>query len=369
MSDRVKFIGQASSTSLGADLVINANGIDDPKFLVKALRIRHEITLSAITSGDLDETNVGTALHQWIWRKTNRPFLNNISARAIDIWAKAQQLPAVTAYDVLTDQVAAITNPHIFDFIVPLERKQAARPQDFCVALDEIGTLTVQLPATLANLTGGTLSNWTVRVYAIGVDMPAGIYKAGSLVRIDELTSGSGNDVELKCYGNRVRSLNEYTIDTSGSPITGEDQPRIEFDGVQKYDYRNLNGGDAALYAGQGWGAGLAYTSYVQAGATPQQVTLNAPWIRPSVEQKIADMPQVNTLQMRYSSRLSDTTEARYILETVYPDSTGAMLRERVPGAENVADPNEITFRPGAAGSAEGASANLKAFLPVDVAV
>ena len=369
MANRLKFIGQASTTTLGADLIANVNGIDDSAFVCETLHIRHEVVLSAGT-GNLDNTNVGQAQHELLWRKTNRPFLNNITGAAADLYAKAQSQPALAnSFNVFAQQAISTGNTHVFDIAVPLKRIQSARPADYCVALDEIGTLTVQLPASLANVTGGALTSWTVRFYCSGYDATPGKYKAGVLARIDELTGPSGNDVELKCYGNKVRSLIEYTTDPAGSPIGGESAPRIEFDSVLKYDFRSLTGGDAAYYAGNGFGNGQAYTTYYQAGATSTVNALSAPWIVPNPTQKLSGLHQVNVMQIRYNSRLADTTEARFILETVYPDNSGSKLRERVPGAANVANPDAIAYRPGTNGSASAASAADKAFMPVDFAV
>lgn len=366
MANRFKFIGQDSSTALGADLVINQNGIKDPNFVVEGVHIRHEILLSAVSSGDFDETNVGAANHEWLWRKTNRPFLNNISAAAMDLWAKAQAAPDNGGYNVLIDQAAA-TTLHVFDFYLPLKRQQAARPDDYSVSLDEFGTLTVTLPSALTNITGGTLTTWTVRAYAVGRDAKPGEYVAGVLTRIDELTGPSGNDVDLKAYGNKIRSLHEFTWASDGSPdsIDGEEGMRIEIDGVQKYDWRNLAGGDLNYYAGPGKGNGQLYSAFYQAGATPQQNTLIAPLIPVDPEAKISDFPQASVISISYTGRIATSTEARFILETLYPDSTGSKLRERVPGAESIDDPNDAAKRPGVSGSAAGAADS--AFLPVTV--
>ena len=375
MSNRFKFIGQDTTTVFGGDLVINVNGILDPHVICSALVIEQEVQFAVEGAGVLNAANIGNASHEWLWRKTNLPFLNNISGRALDLYCQAQHLPSNINYNVLTP-VAPVGpgTTYTFTYIIPLERPSAARPADFCVALDEIGTLTIQT-AGAGLFAGYTLASWTARAYAIGYDAKPGIYHAGSLARVDELPGPTGNDVELKCYGHKVRSLLEYTTDAGASPITGETSTRIQFDGVQKYDYRSLNGGDATYLAGKAWaqgersnGAASSYASYYAAGANVS--TLVAPWIVPTIKNKLTDYTQCNVMQVSYAARLAATVDARFVLETIYPDGTGSQLRDRIPGGESIVSPSAVAYRPAAnGGSADSASVDQQAFMPVNVKI
>ena len=98
--------------------------------------------------------------------------------------------------------------------------------------------------------------------------------------------------------------------------------------------------------------------------------TLVAPWIVPTIKNKLTDYTQCNVMQVSYAARLAATVDARFVLETIYPDGTGSQLRARIPGGESIVSPSAVAYRPAAnGGSADSASVDQQAFMPVNVKI
>lgn len=333
MARRARFIDSTSLAALGTSGILNVNGIADPNFICDALVIRNTVTLAGSPSGSLTSADIGTTRIEAIWRKLNIPFLNNVQYRTLDLWAKRQRLPSAHDYDVLTAQVAA-AGAHSFDFIVPFKKDRAAKPSDYCVALDEVGQISVQIPAALAPVTAGmTFTSWLVEVFAIGRDAKPGEYVAGVLTRVDELTGDSGNDVDLRCYGHKVRDLFGYTIDASGSPISGNTNQRVEFDGREIVNARGLNGSQLPYVWGDLTGAD-DYSDFVSASGYDN--TLVEDLAPASYLDKITEAEAVRVAHVSYGARLTTPSDQRYCLETLYPAQTPSKLTQRVPGAGGV---------------------------------
>lgn len=363
MARRSRFIDSKTAQSLGLSLILNTNGVQDPRFAVDALYIRNKVTLTGAGSGDFTADDIGSTRIEALYDSLNVPFLNNITYKSLDLWAARHWHPAQQTYNVLEDQTASAAT-HSFDFIVPVKRQQGARPADYCVALNEFGQITVQIPAALAPVTGGfTFSGWTVEVYALGQDVPGGEFIAGALQRVDELTGESGNVVDLRCYGHKVADLFGYTNDpTSTNTIDNNTSPRVEFDGREVVNFRGLNGANTAW----AWGdlrSADAYENFVKASG--YQNVLIEDLVPAGYLQKIGSMESVSTAQVFYNSRISTPTNQRYCLTTLYPSQAPAQLAQRVPGgAAAGADAIEAIAETPAASGGVSAGAPDSAYLP-----
>ena len=371
MARRSRFIDSKSTTSLGASLILNTNGVMDPRFAVSALLIKNTVSIdSSTTGGTFGAGDIGTTRIEALWESLNTPFLNNITYGTLDLWSARHWHPSATAFSVLADQVAAsaTAGSFSFDFVVPVKRQNAARPADYCVALSEFGQITVQTPAAL-NANGFT--GWTTEVYAIGDDTKPGEYIAGSLQRVDELTGDSGNVVDLRCYGHKVADLFGYTINPSSSPISENTSARVEFDGREVVNFRGLDGSQLP-YAWGNFKSVDAYSNFVGVvgtGGSAYGNTLVEDLVPSAYLQKISHMESVSTAQIFYNSRLSSSTDQRYALTTLYPSQGGAQLAQRVPGgsAAGAAAIAAIASSPSATGGG-AAGGSDSAYLPKIVA-
>ncbi len=366
MARRSRFIDSKSTTSLGSSLILNTNGVMDPRFAVSALLIKNTVSVDATsTAANLGAGDVGTTRIEALWESLNTPFLNNITYGTLDLWSARHWHPSATAYSVLADQgnPGGAAASYSFDFVVPVKRQNAARPADYCVALSEFGQITVQTPASIA--TGG-FSSWTTEVYAIGDDTKPGEYIAGSLQRVDELTGDSGNVVDLRCYGHKVADLFGYTINSSSSPISGNTSARVEFDGREVVNFRGLDGSQLP-YAWGNFKSVDSYATFVTAAGYGN--TLVEDLVPSAYLQKISHMESVSTAQIFYNSRISSSTDQRYALTTLYPSQGGAQLAQRVPGgsAAGAAAIAAIASSPSATGGG-AAGGSDSAYLPKIVA-
>jgi len=361
MARRSRFIDSKSTTSLGASVILNTNGVLDPRFAVSSLLIKNTITLGATASGDLSAGDVGLTRIEALWESLNTPFLNNVTYQTLDLWSSRHWHPATQEFDVLADQAATGGGSFSFDFIVPVKRQNAARPADYCVALSEFGQITVQIPSAL---TAGDFTSWQVDVYAIGDDVKPGEYIAGSLQRVDELTGESGNVVDLRCYGHKVADLFGYTSN-SGSPISGNTSPRVEFDGREIVNFRGLSSAQLP-YAWGDFKSVDAFSAFVdKTSSNGYSNTLLEDLVPAGYLQKISHMESVSTCQVFYNARISDTSHQRYALTTLYPSQAPAQLAQRVPGGSAAgADAVEaISTTPAANGGAAGGGMD-SAYLP-----
>ena len=365
MARRSRFIDSKTAQSLGQSLILNTNGVQDPRFAVDALYIRNSITYTGTPSGDLGADDVGQTRIEALYDSLNVPFLNNSTYQTLDLWAARHWHPAQSTFNVLTTQTAAGAGTFNFDFICPVKRQQGKRPADYCVALSEFGQVTVQLPAALQP-TGGTFASWTVEIYAIGQDVPSGEFIAGALQRVDELTGESGNVVDLRCYGHKVADLFGFSADSGSSDISGNTSPRVEFDGREVVNFRGLNGSQTSW----AWGDLRSADSYdnfvsVVAGVPGYQNALVEDLVPAGYLQKIGGMESVNTAQVFYNSRLASTSDQRYALTTLYPSQSPAQLAQRVPGgAAAGADAIEAIASTPAASGGVSAGARDSAYLP-----
>ena len=380
MANRVYHIGTQSSTSLGVTQVLNTNGISNSRMRVRELHIRFDLDVTGVAGGAIGEADVGTTRIELLWQKTNRPWLNNLEARGLDLYCAREHDPSggSLSYSVLTDQTtsAATANEQItFDFAIPVSKIQAKNGEDFAQMLDEIGQLTIQLPT---QFTGGaavnTLNTWTTTFYALGEDY-ASAYWAGSQCRVDSLASSSGATYEALCYGNKLRQIFSYSTDTTNDPQTEEQSPRVLLDGREVYNYRNLSGGDLAYYSSNGFAANRQYSEYYQlaaSGNSTAQSLLCAAYCEIDPRKSIVDMSTVNVAQLTWSSRMTDpASNCTFVVETVYPSNSGAALAQRVPGSAymTAGDVADVVSRPGPTGSAASAPIQDKAFLPAKISV
>ena len=371
MARRSRFIDSKSTTSLGSSLILNTNGVMDPRFAVGALLIKNTVSIDSTTAGGtFGASDIGTTRIEALWESLNTPFLNNVTYGTLDLWSARHWHPSTTAFSVLADQVAPATTAgsFSFDFIVPVKRQNAARPADYCVALSEFGQITVQTPASV-NATGFT--NWTTSVYAIGDDTKPGEYIAGSLQRVDELTGDSGNVVDLRCYGHKVVDLFGYSTDPSGSPISGNTSARVEFDGREVVNFRGLDGSQLP-YAWGNFKSADDYSGFVGvvgAGGSAYSNTIIEDLVPSAYLQKISHMASVSTAQIFYNSRIASSTNQRYSLTTLYPSQGAAQLAQRIPGgsAAGAAAIEAIASTPGATGGGAGGGSD-EAYLPKIVA-
>lgn len=363
MSVRVKFIDSRTTTSYSTTHNLNINGVDDPNFVVDRLVLRLSATYSAYTSGSFiaSGTGFGSGLASLYWRKTNNLAINNVTWRALDLFQKRQRKPAAINYDVFTTQTPTTGGAFNFDLPIPMKRKNGARPADYCVPLSEIGQLQVSLPADPIT---GTFTNLTMTLIAIGHDAKQGEYVAGAHWRLDELTGESGNNVTIDAGGNKVLDLFNYTIDPASSPISGDTQPRVELDGREVVNFRDFNCSDTPWL----WGLLEASDDYADYRLITGNVNsligdlLPAPFLS-----KISAAEQVRTIRLDFGARLSDSTEDRFVMTTLYPSQSPAVLAQRVPGAGGVsaADMAAIAQKPGVSGPAASGSAFLPATIKV----
>ena len=382
MANRLYHIDTQASTALGVAQVLNTNGVNNARFRVRNLHIRFALDVgsagggTAIGAGDIGATRI-----ELLWRKTNRPFLNNVEARGLDFYCQREHQPAVgcLAYNTLVNQTipVAANQTAIFDFKIPVEKLQAADGADYAQMLDEIGQLTIQLPAVLSAGTV-TLNTWTTTFFAEGEDYE-GAYFAGAQTRIDSLASSAGTTYEALCYGNKLRQIYSYSTNpgTPAVPLTaqtGETSPRVLFDGREVYNYRNLNGGDLAYYASNGWSQAGNFNAFYLTSTPPllpQQSVICAPYVQLDPTKSIVSMDTVNVAQLTWAARSSATVaqDITFVVETIYPDNSGAALAQRVPGAAfmSAADVSALVSRPGPTGSAASAPIQDKAFLPAKV--
>lgn len=366
MARRSRFIDSKTAQSLGQSLILNTNGVQDPRFAVDALYIRNSITYTGTPAGDLGAADVGQTRVEALYDSLNVPFLNNVTYQTLDLWSARHWHPAQSDFNVLATQTISAAGTFNFDFVCPVKRQQGKRPADYCVALSEFGQVTVQLPASLAP-TGGTFASWTVEIYAIGQDVPSGEFIAGALQRVDELTGESGNVVDLRCYGHKVADLFGFSADPGTvlspvSPISGNTSPRVEFDGREVVNFRGLNGSQTSW----AWGdlrSADAYSNFVVAAGYSNILVEDL--VPAGYLQKIGAMESVNTAQVFYNSRLSSTSDQRYALTTLYPSQAPAQLAQRVPGgAAAGADAIEAIASTPAASGGVSAGARDSAYLP-----
>lgn len=364
MARRVLFIDSKTISALGGSAILNADGINNPSFIVEALLVRNGITLSGTPAGTLGATDVGSAQIQAFWKKTSQLWLNALSFRSLDLYCKRKRLPSAQAFDVLADQTAA-EQTHQFDFLVPVKQPRAARPADFEQALSEIGQIQVSCPAALAPVTAGmTFGGWTTEIYAIGRDAKPGEYSAGAQVRVDEVAGVTGLSVDVRAHGYKVKDLFGFTVDTSGSPISGNTGPSVYFDGRQTVDFRTLN----AQLTPYAWGdltSADDYSDFTSAGVYQNALVEDlapASWLN-----KISRDEPVNVIRINYSAHAVGTDQ-RYVLETLYPSQAPAVLKQRVPGAESIPTDTmaKIATQPGANG---GRSTVADAYAPARVKV
>tara|TARA_R110000822_G_scaffold87563_5_gene203690 strand:+ start:179 stop:1330 length:1152 start_codon:yes stop_codon:yes gene_type:complete len=381
MANRLYHIDTQASTALGVAQVLNTNGVNNARFRVRNLHLRFALN---VTGGGAPTTigavDAGTTRIELLWRKTNRPFLNNIEARALDFYIQREHQPSVgcIGYNTLTPQnvAAGIATQCVFDFKIPIEKIQAADGADYAQMLDEIGQCTVQLPAALGGANPVALGTWTTTLFAEGEDYE-GAYFAGAQTRVDGLASSAGNTYEALCYGNKLRQIYSYSNNTAaapaGSPQTGETSPRVLFDGREVYNYRNLNGGDLPYYASNGWSQSGIYNQFYLPSAVglPQQSIICAPYVQLDPTLSIIAMDTVNVAQLTWAARASILVaqQITFVVETIYPDGAGAALAQRIPGAAfmNAADISALVSRPGPTGDSSDAPIQDKAFLPAKV--
>lgn len=379
MANRLYHIDTQASTALGVAQVLNTNGVNNARFRVRNLHLRFALNVTGGgVGGPLGAADIGTTRIELLWRKTNRPFLNNIEARALDFYIQREHQPSIgcLGFNTLVNQVvgAAAVTQCVFDFKIPMEKIQAADGADYAQMLDEIGQLTIQLPA---QFTGGAataaLNTWTTTLFAEGEDWE-GSYFAGSQCRVDGLASSAGNTYEALCYGNKLRQIFSYSNNTAASAQTGETSPRVLFDGREVYNYRNLNGGDLPYYASNGWSQQANFNLFYQPAVPPalaQQSIICAPYVQLDPTLSIVAMDTVNVAQLTWAARASVTVaqDITFVVETIYPDGSGAALAQRVPGAAfmNAADVSALVSRPGPNGDSSSAPIQSKAFLPAKV--
>lgn len=361
MAVRVKFIDSRTTSSYSTTHNLNINGVDDPNFVVDRLVLRLSAVYSAWTSGTFTAAGFGSGLCSLYWRKTNNLAINNVTWRAIDLWQKRQRKPAAISYDVFTTQTPTTGATFNFDLPIPMKRKLGARPADFCVPLSEIGQMQVSLPADPIT---GTFTNLTMTLIAIGHDAKPGEYVAGSHWRLDELTGETGNNVTLDAGGNKVLDLFDYTIDPSGSPISDNTNPRVELDGREVVNFRDFNCSDTPWL----WGLLEAADDYSDFRLVTGNVNtlvgdlLPAPFLA-----KISAAEQVRTIRLDFGARLTTATDDRFVLTTLYPSQSPAVLAQRVPGAGGISaeDMAAIAQKPGVSGPAASGSAFLPATIKV----
>ena len=365
MARRSRFIDSKSTTSLGSSLILNTNGVMDPRFAVGALLIKNTVVVDASsTAGNMGAIDVGTTRIESLWESLNTPFLNNVTYQTLDLWSARHWHPATTAFSVLADQAngGGATATFSFDFIVPVKRQESARPADYCVALSEFGQITVQTPAAL---TVGGFTSWNTSVYAIGDDTKPGEYIAGSLQRVDELTGDSGNVVDLRCYGHKVADLFGYCANPT-APISGNTSARVEFDGREVVNFRGLDGSQLP-YAWGNFKSADSYANFVTAAGYSNTIVEDL--VPSAYLQKISHMASVSTAQIFYNSRITSTSDQRYSLTTLYPSQGAAQLAQRIPGgsAAGAAAIEAIASTPGATGGGAGGGSDA-AYLPKIVA-
>ena len=376
MANRLYHIDTQASTALGVAQVLNTNGVNNARFRVRNLHVRFTLDVAGVAGGNIGAADIGTTRLEMLWRKTNRPFLNNIEARGLDFYCQREHQPAVgcLGYNTLVNQPipgATANQTAVFDFKIPIEKIQAADGADYAQMLDEIGQLTIQLPAQLS---GGavTLNTWTTTFFAEGEDYE-GAYFAGAQTRVDSLASSAGTTYEALCYGNKLRQIYSYSNNTGADPQTGETSPRVLFDGREVYNYRNLNGGDLAYYASNGYSQAGQYNLFYQTATPPnlpQQSIICAPYVQLDPTKSIVSMDTVNVAQLTWAARVATPANTiSFVVETIYPDNSGAALAQRVPGAAfmSAADVSALVSRPGPTGSAASAPIQDKAFLPAKV--
>lgn len=362
MSVRAKFIDQKSATAWATTHILNINGVDDPGFVVDRLILRVSPVISAYTSGSYDYSNLGGGLVTSYWRKTNNVMINNASFRALDILQLKNRRPAAIQYDVLTTQTPTAADTNYFDFPIHFRREQSARPADGCVSLSEIGQFQVTLPAAPLSATTTSIE---LTLIALGHDAKPGEYVAGVHWRFDELTGDTGNYVHVDCYGNKVSSLWNYSIDHTGgnSPIGGDTNPRVQIDGKEVVNFRGFTCADTPWLWNQIAGD-ADYADYmVLAGSTNGLVgdLLPSPFLA-----KIGDYPQARTISIDFGARLATPSDDRFCLSTLYPSQDPSSLAQRVPGAAGIPGETmaEIAQRKGASG---GSALSSSPFLPVTV--
>lgn len=365
-SKRVYKVSVQTSNAIGGEgLILNTNPQNKPGFVVDYLIVRNKITWTGGTpSGTLGVATLGGTRFDLDWNKTGQKAINNVTWPALDLFAARARRPSVRAFDVLTDQAVAASGSFHFDQIIPMRRQLGFKPGDYCVQLDEIGQLEITTP-DLSSVAGtGTGFSWTSTLFAVGYDGKPGEYKAGVHWRLDERTGDTGLTVEINTGSRPLRQLFGYSADTSTSPISGETSPTIQLDAEVKQQWIGANAAELSYLQGNLLDSD-DYSAFVVAAGYSN--VLVADYLPADLDQKISDLPSPKIVTIEFAARMVDPTDARYVIETLYPSQSPAGLAARIPGVAKLSagEIRASLVRPGIA----DADPALAAILPATMTI
>jgi len=328
----VRFIDQTNVTVAGGQAQLNAQGVMDDRFVVRALFLRLAYTFGAGGGGATGEADHGGTSISARWRKTGNQMLTNVTARALDLWSKALTRPRSVAIDVLQDQtIGAGGGTANFAYMVPFYRcGQPAGQGDYEQPLSEVGDFLITIPSTF---TPANFTNCLVTLVAVGYYDDSQTYRAGSQFQLQDLVNDGSNNPQIVVGGGLLRELDSYVVDTATGTQADEIRPTVSLDGRQIIDGNGLTQGELSrLTVINDLGGFDDYASFYVAD---QQGALKFARIYAGgSEDRLSDLPAVRVAQIQLQARgTSPATNVRYIVESVYPNG-GAQLAARVPGAE-----------------------------------
>lgn len=327
--------------------------------LVSFIVLRVIVTLSGgAPSGDLTDT-LKSGQIDWQWKNIGNPWLNNLRMSSVDLWAKSRRLPSAHDYDVLAGQTVSGTGTFYVDFRLPVERPNCRYDETFLTPLSEFGEAQVTLP-DLSGLSA-TTATAVVRAYAVGYRCPPGSFRIAPLVRVDELSPGSGNTIQYPLGKRRLIDLWHYSIDPASSPISEDTNPRLQLDNEQVTYLQNGNAAETP-YLYSHLESADDYSDFVTVSGYDN--TLRGILYPQGQKWSISDKPRVGLATIDFSARLTTPSDERIVSETVYPASPGSMVNRLPPGSVNDQGEMDAVVQ----SVAPGAPAELRAFLPATVA-
>lgn len=359
---RQHFIDQKQAAA-GSQAILNSNGMRDFSFRVHHLAIKIALTIVGTgLGGNVGAADLGQTTVELRSATTNKRILNNVKLATLDLWAKSKYQGNATAYDALADQSvpSAIGGTLTFLFRVPFYRPRSSSPFDFVQTLADIGQLTINWPSSLSGVTGVvTSATFTASLIAVGVDAAPGEKFLGAQPLVEELSLETGNDVYVRAHGSPIEELFEFSLDPAATPISDEDQPRVEFDGREVINMRGASLRDAASI--------IAPDDGISSFATRNAQDLVG-YLVPAGRLPLTCKPAVDTAHVQYASRAATTTNIRHVLETIQTNDN-AFNRVPNPAAVQQGDVASVVARAGTSGKPVAAPEAIRRFMPIVAAV
>lgn len=355
-------IDSASATGLGT-ILLNRNGTHLPSFALFSMLLVITISIDNANASpvNIDPEHFGQqATLRVRYKHNNQPIYNDIPLGALDLWVQSVHKGVqVITYDRLAAQSvsgSASNEAHTFALELPFFMPRAARPEDFVPRLSLIDDVRLTFPAGCLDAAGDLSigsDGISVSLKGNGRECREGDYAVPTAFCVEQFSGKPGNDVRLVPTADRFHSLWELTIDSGGSPISGETGPRVSLDGTQRWDYTNLNAAQLpAVLADPGFGAPADTFANLTTNVTTGPL---APF---TTGTKTADCPEVDEVAIRYQSRMTTPADARFILTSIY-NTSPAQVAKAMPKRMTSAEVASRVSIPGASGNVGALAAAL----------